>query len=286
MLKKVEAAPRYAPVSPAKVVREGSTLLSGPRLLAPMLGSKLLFPGYFDRRVEAALSTRTGGFVAPHFAFRYFGPALRLWVDPGVLQWRLSDYVESAGTQRWVGDSFIDAGDWSAALALVARSPVHREIVQLVEADLDFRSTRAYRRHSLRLAQNRPQARNGVLLSSPEKIEAYFRYCVDLAQSIQRTGVVPRDDLSLWTQAKLRRAGARPASLDWVEDDIGVAIDAEGRLIRHLGGKHRTAFAQAFRLERIPVKVRLIHVDWIGRIMQETGLSAQAAVTAGLETYR
>ena len=61
-------------------------------------------------------------------------------------------------------------------------------------------------------------------------------------------------------------------------------IDESGRLIRHLGGKHRTAIAQALGLKSIPVEVRLVHVRWLAQEMRRTGLPAHRALVEGIRS--
>ena len=59
---------------------------------------------------------------------------------------------------------------------------------------------------------------------------------------------------------------------DSTERDIGVAITETGELIRHLGGKHRTAIAQALNLPTMPVEIRMVHTGWLAKQMERTGL--------------
>ena len=55
--------------------------------------------------------------------------------------------------------------------------------------------------------------------------------------------------------------GARSWWTELGEQDIGVAIDATGRLCKLPGGQHRFAIARALGLSEIPVQVRMLHVD-------------------------
>ena len=85
---------------------------------------------------------------------------------------------------RWIGASFLDAARWRGALARLEQSPIHREMSELIAADLDFRKTRTYRFWRMRAELGRPLWRNGVELDSPERVEAYFRYCAELIASV------------------------------------------------------------------------------------------------------
>jgi len=123
-------------------------------------------------------------------------------------------------------------------------------------------------------------------LNTDERIEAYFRYCIDLIQSVQKDGVVSRASLGIFGRIWLDHRGARPLALDSVERDVGVAITESGRLVRHLGGKHRTAVAHALGLSQMPVELRLVHVGWLRREMERTGLPAHLALQKALDFPR
>jgi hypothetical protein len=275
---------RYVPVPPRLRPRSSdAAALVRPALTAPLFGSRLLFPTQFDDVVAKSLTDPGAAELSPRHAFWYFGSVLRLWVDPALLKARLSDYVRDERGIRWIGSSFLDAANWSGAVIPLTRSPVHIEIVELVDANLDFARTRSYRKMLAWARRGLPVVRNGIVLSSVEAIEAYFRYCADLISSVRGNGVVPRAEMyRLDQRALLGHRKARPQRLNAVERDIGVAINGNGRLVRHLGGKHRTAIAQALQLPRIPVEVRLVHVRWLAREMRRTHLPAHLALTTAL----
>ena len=274
---------RYAPVSPRERPRRPDSYarrLSG--IATPVLGSRLVFPKMFDRAVERLLEGDDDVLVLPDHARWYFGRALAFDLDPACLRTRISDFVREGGGPHWVGTSFLDGADWSAALLPLARSPVHREINELVAADLDFKTTPSYRKMIAGAEAGRPARRNGVPLAGRAEVDAYFRYCVELIRSIRKHGVVPRREFRNFRRRWLKHRDARPFDREGAERDIGIAVDADGQLIRHLGGKHRTAIAQALRLPTVPVEVRLVHVDWIAAEMSRTGLPAHAALLQGL----
>jgi hypothetical protein len=162
-------------------------------------------------------------------------------------------------------------------------SPIHREITELIGADLDFRATRAYEVLHRAAREGKPARRNGRNLASTDQIDAYFRYCMDLIESMQAHGVVPRAEFRNVRWFKHRRV--RPAAIDSVERDVGVAINRDGELIRHLGGKHRTAIAQSLKLSTIPVELRMVHVGWLTQEMGRTGLPAHLALEQWLRSF-
>jgi hypothetical protein len=252
-------------------------------IAAPVLGSRMLFPARFDQAVDRLLKDPGAPGIRMESAAWYFGPVLHLEVNPRRLKQSLSDYVRDHRGVRWTGTSFLDASDWSAALRPLEDSPVHREMVELVAAEADYRDSRPYRRLLRRIRRGRPGERNGVQLSTEEDVEAYLRYCRALIKSARKHGVVRRHTSGTFRGRWLKHRGARPPLVDLAERDVGVAVGVDGELARHLGGKHRTAIAQALGMERIPVEVRLVHVGWLGKEMLRTGLAAHLALQAGLK---
>ena len=271
---------RYGAVLPQERVKTNRL----PALLtAPVCGSRFLFPRRFNRAVDALLADpRSAQDVAPEHAVWYFGPAVHLEVDPAHLTLRLADYVRSPDGIRWAGASFIDAADWSDVILPLTSAPVHREMADLVAAGSEFRDSHSYQRLVRGVRAGRPIKRNGVQLKSVDDVEAYFRYCRDLIKSMRKRGVVRHREYGGFHRLRIKHRNTRSPALDAAERDIGVAITEDGKLIRHLGGKHRTAVAQALGLPAIPVEVRLVHVRWIARQMARTGQPADRALREAL----
>jgi hypothetical protein len=281
----VQNGEQYLRVSPkerpSKRTRPYIDLLS--YLATPALGSRLVFPRFFNQAAARLAEGADAAEIPPHLARWYFGTSLTFEVNPAALRTRISDFVRDQEGARWIGHSFLDAADWSAALAPVERSPVHREMLELVAADVDFRKVRAYQVHVRCAVAGRPIKRNGVALASVAEVDAYYRYCADLIASMREHGALPRRKLGPIGRVWLKHRDARPPILNSAERDIGVAIDGDGTLVRHRGGKHRTAIAQALGLPSVPVEVRLVHVGWLSRLTARTGLPAHLALAQGLK---
>lgn len=256
------------------------------RLGAPIFGSRLVFPRRFDRAVAQLLDDATATNVPSEHAVWYFGASLQLEVDPASLTRRLSDYVVDHRGTRWTGTSFLDAADWSAALSPIDRSPIHREMCELVAAGSDYRDTRAYRNLVYAIELGRPGSRNGVPITSAKEVEAYFDYCRDLIESARMRGVVRRRVSGAFHRLRVKHRKVRSPAFDSRERDIGVAITADGEIVRHLGGKHRTAIAQALKLPWLPVEIRLVHARWIAEQMKRTGRPAHSALKRGVRELR
>ena len=279
---------------PGAVVRYGAVLpqeRAGTRshnrlpelLTAPIWGSRFLFPRRFGRAVDALIADPLSvQDVPPEHAVRYFGSALRLEVDPTRLTLRLADYVRGPQGIRWAGTSFLDAADWRDVILPIDSAPAHREMTELVAAGPEFRDSGAYRRLVRAVEAGRFIRRNGTELKRIDDVEAYYRYCRDLIKSMRKRGVVRHTEHGSFHRLRIKHRNARSLALDAAERDIGVAISEDGQLMRHLGGKHRTAIAQALGLPAIPVEVRLVHIRWLARQMTSTGLPAHQALREGL----
>ena len=251
---------------------------------APILGSSLMFPRRFDRAAEKLLHEPGGDAVVPEHAIRYFGQILHLDIDPFRLETRIADYISTDRGARWMGASFLDAADWSAAITPIGKSPIHREMQALVAAGKDVHDSAAYKTLVYAIEVGKPAKRNGVRLSTVDEVEAYLHYCRDLIKSMRKRGAVRHREAGAFHRLRVKHRDVRSPVFDSTERDIGVAINESGRLIRHLGGKHRTAIAQALGLKRIPVEVRLVHVRWLAQEMRRTGLPAHRALVEGIRS--
>jgi hypothetical protein len=273
---------RYKSVSPDESPRRSDALerLAG-FASAPVLGSRWVFPRRFDQAFEMLIEERAAK-VIPEYAIWYYGSTLHLEVDPLKLERRISDWVRDADGVRWVGTSFLDAADWSAAITPLGKSPIHLEMQEIVAAGKNVRDTRAYKNLMHAIELGRPSLRNNVRLVSVEAVEAYLRYCRDLIKSMRKRGVVRHSESGPFHRLRVKHWDARSPMHDSTERDIGVAITAEGELIRHLGGKHRTAIAQALKLPRLPVEIRMVHTSWIAGQMERTGLPPHLALAEGI----
>jgi hypothetical protein len=274
--------PEYSRENPMRVaVVERLTALA----TASLFGSKRIFPRRFDRAFEKLIGDPSGAAVTPEHAIWYYGPALHLDVDPLKLEHRISDWVLGPRGPHWTGIAFLDSADWSGAISPLAKSPVHREMLEIVTSGGDPRNTRAYRTLMKAITLGRPSRRNNVTLASVDAVEAYLRYCRDLIKSTRKRGVVRHSESGPFHRLRMKHRDARPVVHDSTERDIGVAITEAGELIRHLGGKHRTAIAQALKLPTIPVEVRMVHTSWLLRQMERTGLPPHLALVEGIKQH-
>lgn len=272
-----------------------SFLLPGQRSLRPgplghavdrlplhAVAARLGFAQRFDR-AASRLAGAGGGAVSPQQALAYFGPRLFFSADPKSLTHRLDEKFLDGDERRWIGRHFLDAGDWRNILSHVEGSPVHREIIEVCQTRAAFRDGPQYARHAEMIRRGRPPRRGGKPLDTVDKLDAYFRYCLELVENIDRTGILPRGRFQRSNDTGHRHRSIRSIWQDLVERDIGVAICADGRLVRHTSGKHRLAAAVGLGLDYVPVEIRMVHLHWLQAQMQRLDLPPAAALATALE---
>ena len=226
--------------------------------LAPIGGARPVFARVLERALAQARRGEAGFWLPMAFAVQRFGSRLELSVPTAAIEQVVLDGVAVGGRRLHTGQWFIGAGDWSPILWPIGRHQVSQEAAELLAQDLCFRDTTVYRHYRLRAEGGRPMVRNRVALDSVERIDAYFERFVALFRSIRAQGVLRRGNLP----GRARQGGGqRSWWTELGEQDIGVALDATGRLSKLPGGQHRFAIARALGLEAVPVQVRLLHVD-------------------------
>jgi hypothetical protein len=245
-----------------------------------------LSPGAFERRLGRALAEAekrgTGFYLDGFAASRALGSELWLDIDPLAVDRRLEHRFRQNGRALNIRGMFLGAGDWTPLLRRLDRSTTHREVADVVQANFDHRATASYQTALERAQGPKPMRRNYVVLSSPAKVEAYFRQTAEMCRSIGELGLVRRRDFG----RPLSSFSSPTVRLPWIElgeVDIGVAIGPSGELYRFASGKHRTAAAQALKLKSMPVEIRLVHAQWLARHMAQTGLGPLAALRRGIE---
>lgn len=273
---------RSAAAAPStRHLRPGLMAQALDHLLLPSVAAWFAFPQRFDRAV-AQLAQRGGRAVSPRQAAAHFGGSLFLQIDPRILTHRLDEKYVDADGWHWIGESFLDAGDWQERLSPLRRSPAHREIVEICRTRDNFRDGKRYRTYLRQIAEGQPPRRNGRPIDTVDKLDAYFRYYADLIDNIDRTGILPRNRFQRAASSGQQPRRARSFWLDFVERDIGVAIDKDGRLVRHTSGKHRLAAAIGLGLNEVPVEIRMVHLGWLQAEMQTRQLPAAKALAAAL----
>lgn len=271
----------------------------GARPLAPSLIQKALdlvpmrdfvaahvgFAGRFNRAARR-LDREGGPAILAAQGHFHFGEQLVIPIASQRLTTRLRDNISDRGRLRWIGTHFLDGSDWSGVVEPLEKSSSHAEIVELVKTRQDFREGARYRSYAKRINDGATVKRNRIAIDTIDKLDSFFEYYLALIADIEKNGIVPHSDLGLLGQTGRRHRWTRTLWQDLAERDIGVAIGADGTLIRHTNGKHRMAAALALGIERIPVEIRLVHAGWLARRAERLGLSPAEALIATLDEAR
>lgn len=228
-----------------------------------------MFPQRLAQRVAAHGRGEAGPTIPSVHAQWFFDERLTFWIDPGRLTRRLHDRVSLRGADIWLSDRFVDPGDWSEVIRPVHQLAEHRDMIELVSYGARYPDMPVFRELSDRIGTGRPARRYGQLLNTEEKLHRYFRYFLQLVESIRENGFQEQGRLSAAGPAK--GTDARGKKFAGRQRNIGVAIAADGEVLRFLGGRHRTAIAQALLLPAVPVEIRLVQDDWLAKQVEVAG---------------
>lgn len=256
------------------------------RLFWSAVGRTALAGPILRRHLDAALAgdptDPIGGRHAYWVARQYTGSGLLFRIDPCRLEHALVPRGGRDTLHARLGENrLVCGGDWRPHLRSLTDHQLHREAVEIFAAGEDYARTDAYRRWLSRLQQDGVVRHNHVRWRGAADLDAYFRRILWMIESMRRHGLLPRAALP----AELERAGfqrSRTRWLEFAEDDVGVAVDADGTVYRYRGGYHRTAIAQCLRLDSIPVVVKLVHTDWLRAAQVTTGLGPEEALLAAI----
>jgi hypothetical protein len=266
------ATVRYRPLAKSEPLAASPGVLD---FAAPFAGSRLVFPRLLARGLARAGSVDSASCVANAHARWYFGQSLAFWAAPAALTLRLHDRVHDGRRGIQLSRYFLDNGDWTDIVAPIADTVEHRETVELVEYGARYARMPSFRRMVRRAHRKKPVRRYGGRLDTEEKIHAYFRYFLELIESIKQHGL--QECSSLKSMPVPLGADVRGAHA-LHQRNIGVAIAADGRLLRFLGGRHRLAIAQALGLAAVPVEIRFVHAEWLAGEVQRSGLPPATAM--------
>lgn len=220
------------------------------------------------------------------YGLQLFRGHLDLVLDMSVLSSRLHDWVQSGGLLQHSSSYFVCLGSWDHLLSPAKRSAVMREAIELHQARLDYRATPSYARYIALADARTPVTRNQIALSSPQRIADYYERFVALYRSIEAHGVLPMRRVPQPVANRFLRRGLPSWVLASGERDIGVAIGPQGATVLLPGGKHRLAVAIVLGIHRVPVEVRMLHLDWIRRLPTGGRHSLISAIEDGLEGLR
>ena len=233
------------------------------------------FGARFDRAVRELASQGRGAAISPGQARAVLRSGLDLRINPQRVSHRLADAWDDDGDVRSADQRFLDGGDWSDITYPIRESRAHVEMLDICRWRSDFRRTSRYRVLSEQIAAGESVRRYGVTLTSVADLDRHYLRGLSLVESIERQGLLTAREVRSSPQ---RYGLSRAPWRDWAERDIGVAVSADGSLIRHTCGRHRFAAAQGLALPEIAVEVRLVHAGWLSETADRVSLPPHQAL--------
>lgn len=226
------------------------------------------------RELKALLAAPQGDlpFSGSYLSFHeFFGDRLVVEIDPGSVTHQFPPNRMIGGRNVSIADYVLGRGSWDGFLEPLDRSVIHREVADVLASGDAFRDTESHAALRERLERGNPAIRNMLPLDSAEKIDRYFEDMLALVASIRSKGYRRRPRYNGVDSAEAAMAATtplRPLLVELTESEIGMAVDAGGRLVRVGPGNHRMAIARQLGLARVPVEMRLFHVAWVRRAME------------------
>jgi hypothetical protein len=216
-------------------------------------------------------------------AFREcLGGALVIFADPRLVQEQLPPSGSVGGAALRFDDHAFGRGNWQAHLRPVTGAPIYREVADLL-AGGDIRQSQSFALFLRKARNGKPAIRYLQALDSAAKIERYFDEVARLIDSIRTNGyrVRPGRDPDLAGVVAAERATeARSQLVELMESEVGMAVNADGSLVRVGPGNHRFAIAHQLGLPGVPVELRLFHVRWLREAFRGHGQQSPAAIIA------
>jgi len=186
----------------------------------------------------------------------YYDQKLLIYINPLKISYYLPVGEEINGVyQNRFWKKFICEGNWEESIKLINDHRKTKAMYELIDAKGQFKEINAYKKHVYELEKNQLNTKNeprNEVLDTMEKINEYYCENYKLFNKIKDIGFLTTKELNI----------------DSI-NEIGVAIGRNGELYRYGNGYHRMAIAKYLKLNKIPVKIRLIHTEWYNYCKQK-----------------
>lgn len=211
------------------------------------------------RDLLASASSWALPFAGDYLQFHaYFGDQLVIDIDPRQVIHQFPPNRRIYGQKVAASNFVLGRGSWLPLFEALDNSVIHGEVAELLALDGDYRKTAGHAALVERLGTDKPPIRNLQTLDSIEQIGCYFEDVNRLIASIRDNGFRRRphyDGLESVAEAAKASSPARPVLVELMESEIGVAVDADGSLVRVGPGNHRMAIARQLGCARVPVEL-------------------------------
>lgn len=210
-----------------------------------------------ERLIGSLLHGRLHRAMGRSMARRLFGELLTPALDP----MRLNRKISFLPRDRRPRGFLIAIGELGDA-GPIDETRTARKVRDLWEHRDDPRRSRTYAELSERCIRGEAARKDGVMIDTPERVEAYCRRYLAIAEDMRQHGY------------RLAGDGER----------IVVAIDGNGEPVHLWRANHRVALARILRLPRVPVQIRYIDPDWVEACRRRYGPNRIAAIREGLRS--
>jgi len=173
-----------------------------------------------------------------------------LWVKPSQIKYCVSESQLPAKFGRVYG------GSWDLTNKKFVSKITYKSLEKHFSEGVPWEKTRYYKNKYNKLKKGKPT--RGC--SSVEDLPEYFAEIDKLYSDIVKEGYQTQQTLKSKNPDETIRKNldAPTASMN----EIGVSIGRNGKLIKHLRGRHRLSIAKIADIDKIPVQVLVRHKEW------------------------
>lgn len=232
--------------------------------ISKIFSSKLIFKAILNYSLTIK-STNDNLSLHQNYKNQYFKDDLVVFIETEKITHFITSWICIKSKYVHSSDYFIANFNLLEHCKEINRLPILRTIEELLSNNFIHKNTQYYKKLNESIKNKRPITKQQALLDTEEKVDNYFNRIHALYQSITRHGLISNKIIA--------KNGKQ-----YIDREIGIAINNDGSLIKLQGGQHRFAIAKIKKIEKIPVEIRLIHKDIIKNVSENYKLSSIAAI--------
>lgn len=217
---------------------------------------------FFNFYIKKEFNKKLCFFVPTDIIYSKFKKDLTIYINPAYLNLTLKDWLKV--DQNIVNTSyyFFGDGNWENISSDITKSIVYKELLDLKNVNMDYKSSKHYLSYVQKMDKNNPTTKQHKILNTHEAIDSYFERFINLYNSIKEKGVLEANNFKKEKENKA----------------IGIAVNSDGKIVKLPGAQHRVVISKILNLEKIPVEIRLIHKEYIEKIMNLYNLNYDEAI--------
>lgn len=210
---------------------------------------------------------RTNDHLSLHQNYKnqYFKDDLIVFIETEKITHFITSWIPIKSNHVHSSDYFITNFNLLEHCKEINKLPVINIIKDFQSNNFTYKNTQYYKKLNESIKNGKPITKQQTLLDTEEKVINYFNRIHDLYQSITRHGLISNKIIS-------------ENGKEYIDREIGIAINNDGFLIKLQGGQHRFAIAKIKKIEKIPVEIRLIHKDIIKNVSKNYNISSIEAI--------